>query len=161
MYSIDGTVLCHCSTASLILPSGSAQGYRIDGLNHSTQSGCSPRTLRSRLVHCNRDPRICRGAMDHLMGCKYEGDYRIWIPRIRYILRRDCATMGPVQVVHPPKTIPGPTTPVPIPAPQDADDVRGDNDEKNRARAAEPPAREKLTIRVPGPLPSSCLIDDR
>ena len=91
--------------------------------------------------------------MGHLMGCKYEGGYRIWIPRIRYILRRDCArvpTMGQ-------KIILGPTTPAPIPALQDADSVREDNDEKNRARAAEPPAREKFTIRVPGPL----LTDDR
>ena len=52
-----------------------------------------------------------------------------------------------VQVVFP---LDGPTTPAPTPAPQDTQDISEDNNEENGAPAAVPPARKKLTIRVPG-----------
>ena len=48
------------------------------------------------------------------------------------------------------KTTPGPTTPAPTPALQDAQDVNEYNDEENGAPAAAPPGQEKLTIWVPG-----------
>ena len=68
--------------------------------------------------------------MGFLMGYKDEGSHRVWVLRIGDLLRRDCAGVtrpwvhrrgrmrrDRVQVVHPPKTTPGPTTPAPTPAP--------------------------------------------
>ena len=68
-------------------------------------------------------------------------------------MRRDCARVTStaevqrdrVQVVHPPRITPGPTTLTP----QDAEDVNEDNDGENGAPAAALPGREKLPIRVP------------
>ena len=85
------------------------------------------------------------------MRYKYEGGYRVWILRVGIREVRDVTIYegsvpvlpdhdhgsttevqrDRVQVVHPPNTTPGPTTPAPTLAPQDAEDLSEDNDEEN------------------------------
>ena len=114
-----------------------------------------------------------RGAMGYLMGYKYEGAYRVWIPRSGVKEVRDITffegtapalpdhgsieEVQPlrVQVADPPKTSSGPTISAPAPVPQDIGDVSDEEDGENRAPAATPPAttqptQERVTIRVPG-----------
>ena len=66
-----------------------------------------------------------REAMGYLMGYKYGGGYRLdpshWLPFTKGLCPcYDKVQHDKVQVMHPPKTTPGPTTPTPTPAPQDA-----------------------------------------
>ena len=99
-----------------------------------------------------------------------EGGYRVWIPRIGYPIRRDCARVtrpwvhcrGPmrrdrVQVVQSPKTTPGPTTPELTPAPQDTEDVSEDNNKEN----GDPAARTGETDHSFGCLAAIVLVLDR
>jgi len=142
-------------------------------VGHIRTFGCTVRvTLPSEKLGKLED----RGAMGYLMGYKYEGGYRVWIPRIgvREVrdvtfyegtapilpdhgstteVRRDRVQVGLLPQTAPPAT----------PAPHNVGDVSEDDDEEIGVPAA---AQEKLTIRVPGryhpraPKPATTLADD-
>ena len=108
-----------------VMPYERFYGVKPD-VGHIRTFGCIVRvTLPSEKLGKLEDRR----AMGYLMGYKYEGGYRVWIPHIGMKEVRDvtfyegtapmCPTMGRptrcqrsgVQVVKPPKTTPGPVPP--------------------------------------------------
>ena len=117
-----------------------------------------------------------RGVMGYLLGYKYEGGYRVWIPRIGVREVRDVVFYEGTAPTLPDLGSttevpgPGPVTPAPlpmlpaaVPTPQVAGSKSEDDGETSGTPAIE---QERLTIRIPGryhpraPRHSTAIADD-
>src|SRR5258706_5719515 len=103
-----------------------------------------------------------RGEMGYLLGYKYEGGYRVWMPRIGVREVRDVVFYegtapalpdhGSTTEVAAPGPVPTALTPTPAPpaAAPTSPDAGNDSDDADESNGGSAPVQERLTIRLPG-----------